>query len=73
VNAFALPVGYFYVNSGLVLAADNEAELAGVMAHEIGHVAAYHAARENTRANLTQLLTIPLIFTTRGAGCVRCL
>jgi predicted Zn-dependent protease len=45
VNAFALPGGYFYVQTGLILAADNEAELAGVMAHEIGHVAACHAAR----------------------------
>src|SRR6201981_1870288 len=62
VNAFALPGGFFYVNSGLILAADNEAELAGVMAHEIGHVAACHAARENTRANLMQMMTIPLIF-----------
>jgi predicted Zn-dependent protease len=61
VNAFALPGGFFYVNSGLVLAADEEAELAGVMAHEIGHVAACHAARENTRANLMQMMTIPLI------------
>src|SRR5207237_8864322 len=43
VNAFALPGGFFYVNKGLLLAADNEAELAGVMAHEIGHVAARHA------------------------------
>jgi len=47
VNAFALPGGFFYVNSGLILAADDEAELAGVMAHEIGHVAACHAAEEN--------------------------
>jgi len=62
VNAFALPGGFFYVNSGLILAADEEAELAGVMAHEIGHVAACHAARENTRANLAQMMTIPLIF-----------
>jgi predicted Zn-dependent protease len=62
VNAFALPGGFFYVNSGLILAADEEAELAGVMAHEIGHVAACHAARENTRANLMQMMTIPLIF-----------
>lgn len=62
INAFALPGGFFYVNSGLILAADNEAELAGVMAHEIGHVAACHAARENTRANLMQMMTIPLIF-----------
>jgi predicted Zn-dependent protease len=61
VNAFALPGGFFYVNSGLILAADEEAELAGVMAHEIGHVAACHAARENTRANLMQLMTIPIM------------
>jgi predicted Zn-dependent protease len=62
INAFALPGGFFYVNSGLVLAADEEAELAGVMAHEIAHVAACHAAREQSRANLAQLATIPLIF-----------
>ena len=49
INAFALPGGFFYVDSGLILAADNEAELAGVMAHEIAHVAACHLARENTR------------------------
>jgi len=60
INAFALPGG-FYVNSGLILAADEEAELAGVMAHEIGHVAACHAARENTRGNLLSLVSIPLI------------
>jgi len=48
VNAFALPGGFFYVNKGLVLAADNEAELAGVMAHEIAHVCARHAM-ENER------------------------
>jgi len=62
VNAFALPGGFFYVNSGLILAADEEAELAGVMAHEIGHVAACHYARENTRGNIAQIMTIPLIF-----------
>jgi len=61
-NAFALPGGFFYVNSGLILAADEEAELAGVMAHEIGHVAACHAARGESRANLAQIMTIPLIF-----------
>ncbi|PYV61262.1 MAG: peptidase M48, partial [Acidobacteria bacterium] len=55
INAFALPGGFFYVNSGLILAADEEAELAGVMAHEIAHVAACHAARENTRGNLAQI------------------
>jgi predicted Zn-dependent protease len=68
VNAFALPGGYFYVQSGLILAADNEAELAGVMAHEIGHVAACHAARQQTRGNLAQIATIPLIFMGGGLG-----
>ena len=63
INAFALPGGFFYVNTGLILAADNEAELAGVMAHEIAHVAARHATREQTRVNYVQTAaTIPLIF-----------
>src|SRR5271157_5486046 len=62
VNAFALPGGFFFVNSGLVLKADNEAELAGVMAHEIGHVAARHGTRQATRGEIAQLATIPLIF-----------
>lgn len=61
INAFALPGGFFYVDSGLILAADNEAELAGVMAHEIAHVAACHAARQNTRGELMNLASIPLI------------
>jgi predicted Zn-dependent protease len=68
INAFALPGGFFYVNSGLILAADEEAELAGVMAHEIAHVAACHAARENTRGNLMNMATIPLIFVGGGIG-----
>jgi len=68
VNAFALPGGYFYVQSGLILAADNEAELAGVMAHEIAHVAACHAARQQTRGNLAQLASLPLIFMGGGIG-----
>jgi predicted Zn-dependent protease len=68
INAFTLPGGYFYVQSGLILAADNEAELAGVMAHEIGHVAACHAARQQTRGNLAQLASIPLIFVGGGLG-----
>jgi len=68
VNAFALPGGFFYVNSGLILNADNEAELAGVMAHEIGHVAACHAAREQTRGQLASLASIPLIFVGGGLG-----
>jgi predicted Zn-dependent protease len=62
VNAFALPGGFFFVNSGLILKADNEAELAGVMAHEIGHVAARHGTRQATRGELAQLGMIPLIF-----------
>ncbi|HKV77988.1 MAG TPA: M48 family metallopeptidase [Candidatus Sulfotelmatobacter sp.] len=68
VNAMALPGGFFYVNSGLILAADEEAEVAGVMAHEIAHVAACHAAREQSRANLMQLASIPLIFVGGGIG-----
>ncbi|MGB7554335.1 MAG: M48 family metallopeptidase [Candidatus Korobacteraceae bacterium] len=66
INAFALPGGFFYVNSGLILAADNEAELAGVMAHEIAHVAACHVAREQTRGNIVNLASIPLIFVPGG-------
>jgi len=66
VNAMALPGGFFYVNSGLILAADEEAEMAGVMAHEIAHVAACHLAREQTRGTLMQLATIPLIFVAEG-------
>jgi predicted Zn-dependent protease len=62
VNAFALPGGFFFVNSGLVMKADNEAELAGVMAHEIGHVAARHGTRQATRGEIAQLGMIPLIF-----------
>ena len=62
INAFALPGGFFYVNSGLILAADEEAELAGVMAHEIAHVAARHAMQQMTRAQYANLATIPLIF-----------
>jgi len=68
VNAFALPGGFFYVNSGLILAADEEAELAGVMAHEIAHVCARHAMRQQTRANLAQIATVPLIFMGGGIG-----
>jgi hypothetical protein len=54
VNAFALPGGFFYVNKGLILAADNEAEMAGVMAHEIGHVAARHAVENQTKATILE-------------------
>src|SRR5215203_3886816 len=58
VNAFALPGGFFYVNKGLLLAADNEAELAGVMAHEIAHVAARHAVENQAKANLLEYAAI---------------
>jgi hypothetical protein len=68
VNAFALPGGFFYVNSGLILAADEEAELAGVMAHEISHVCARHGMRQMTRANWAQIGTLPLIFMGGGIG-----
>ena len=62
VNAFALPGGFFFVQSGLILKADTEAELAGVMAHEIAHVAARHATRQQSKMTMAQLATIPLIF-----------
>jgi predicted Zn-dependent protease len=62
VNAFALPGGYFFVNKGALLAADNEAELAGVMAHEIAHVAARHGVENASKGQLLQYLSIPLIF-----------
>jgi beta-barrel assembly-enhancing protease len=68
INAMALPGGFFYVNSGLILAADEEAEMAGVMAHEIAHVSACHAARGQTRANLLQMASIPFIFMGGGIG-----
>jgi beta-barrel assembly-enhancing protease len=61
VNAFALPGGFFYVDSGLILAADDEAELAGVMAHEIAHVAACHVARERTRGKLMNLASVSMM------------
>jgi predicted Zn-dependent protease len=60
VNAVALPGGFFYIDSGLILAADNEAELAGVMAHEIAHVAACHAARGRTRGQLMGLASLSM-------------
>jgi hypothetical protein len=68
INAFALPGGFFYVNTGLILAADEEAELAGVMAHEIAHVCARHATRSLTRYQWANIGTIPLIFVGGGIG-----
>ena len=61
VNAMALPGGFFYVNSGLILSATEEAELAGVMAHEIAHVAARHGTRRNTKMQIMEWASIPLI------------
>jgi predicted Zn-dependent protease len=63
INAFALPGGFFYVNSGVLLHADNESELAGVMAHEIGHVCARHQTRNATKANIMQIASIPVMMT----------
>ncbi len=68
VNAFALPGGFFYVNSGLIMKADSEAELAGVMAHEIAHVAARHGTRQATKGTIAQAAMIPLIFYGGWAG-----
>jgi predicted Zn-dependent protease len=66
INAFALPGGFFYVNSGLILNADEEAELAGVMAHETAHVCAHHAAREMTRLNYAQIGMVPVMIMMGG-------
>ena len=62
INAFALPGGFFYVNSGLILAADDESELAAVMSHEIAHVAARHGTKQASKAELINFASIPLIF-----------
>ena len=61
VNAFALPGGFFYVNSGLIMRAQEESELAGVMAHEISHVIARHGTKQATKGEMMQLATIPLM------------
>jgi predicted Zn-dependent protease len=66
INAFALPGGFFYVNSGLILNADEEAELAGVMAHETAHVCAHHAVREMTRLNYAQIGMVPVMILVGG-------
>jgi predicted Zn-dependent protease len=70
INAFALPGGFFYIDSGLILAADDEAELAGVMAHEIAHVAACHAARGRTRSQLMNLASLPMMMVGGPVGYV---
>ena len=68
VNAFALPGGFLFVNTGLISLAENESELAGVLAHEIAHVAARHGTRQATRGQITNLASIPLIFLGGWAG-----
>ncbi|HEV8487163.1 MAG TPA: M48 family metallopeptidase [Blastocatellia bacterium] len=70
VNAFALPGGFFYVNKGLILAADNEAEIAGVMAHEIAHVAARHGVEQASKAQLVNWASIGLIFVGGPIGAI---
>ena len=67
INAMALPGGFFYVNTGLIMNCDEEAELAGVMAHEISHVVAHHAARQQTKMNYVTIASIPLIIYTSGS------
>lgn len=62
INALALPGGYFFVNTGLILAADGEAEMAAAMAHEIAHIAARHGTRTDTTGQIASLATLPLIF-----------
>ncbi len=62
INAMALPGGFLYVNTGLILGADDEAELAGAISHEIAHIALRHGTRQMTRAQLFNLASVPLIF-----------
>lgn len=68
VNVFALPGGFFYVNTGMILAAETEAELAGMLAHEIAHVTARHATKQASKARLFQLFSLPLIFVSGPVG-----
>ena len=70
VNAFALPGGYLYVNKGLILEADNESELAGVLAHEIAHVTARHATERMSKGQLLQFAAIPALFVGGGLAGV---
>jgi predicted Zn-dependent protease len=60
-NAMALPGGFFFVNTGLLKLAQNESEIAGVMGHELAHIAARHATRQMTRAGIVSLATIPMM------------
>ncbi len=67
VNAFALPGGYLFVNTGLLLKAETEGEVAGVLAHEIAHVAARHGTRQASRGQIANMATIPLIILSGGS------
>jgi len=66
INAFALPGGFFFVNTGVITAADNEAELAGVMAHEIAHVACRHGMRNQTKGDVITYASIPAMILLGG-------
>jgi predicted Zn-dependent protease len=68
INAFALPGGFLFVNTGLIMEASTEAEMAGVLAHEIAHVSARHGTRQATRGQIANLATIPLMILTGGWG-----
>ncbi len=68
VNAFALPGGFVYVNTGVLLKANEEAELAGVIAHELGHVAGRHGTRQASRGQVVNWASLPLIFMGGWAG-----
>ena len=62
INAFALPGGFLYINRGLLEAAENEAEVAGVLAHEIAHVTARHGIEQASKGELLNYASIPLLF-----------
>lgn len=70
INAMTLPGGWVYINTGMILAADDEAELAGGMAHEIAHAALRHATRGQSRAVLLQMLTIPVMVAGGPVGVI---
>jgi Zn-dependent protease with chaperone function len=67
-RVFSLPGGFLYVDRGLLMEVDSEAELAGMMAHEIAHVAARHASRSATRRYAWNMLSIPLVYLGGPAG-----
>jgi predicted Zn-dependent protease len=61
VNAFTLPGGFIFINTATLRLSDNEAELASVLAHELGHAAARHATRQQTRSDMISVATIPMV------------